>query len=297
MALSNVYTIAGMQSGATVYKDLRSHRISPNLQRMLLGGSGGVYHTFAAVGKMMPIFDFTSGDIKVILADLTSQIAKVISSDFYIWFQKMAEGGLRTAGATHTKGTIVEGMLIPVTLSLADGASAALSCQVILTSADGTTTPLTLTGSQALVASAGAGAGWTLGAVTLNGSTLEGVESVTINFGISPMTLGGSGTPYPTFTAVSKMDPTITITAAGIDEFLSWGLSGQAQNATDSTIQIDDMTEGGLRGSSPITCSIDEGLMHTDSVDLGDGGPARHSLVLQPTYDGTALPLAWTGLA
>lgn len=296
MALSNVYTIAGMQSGSTVYKDLRSHQIAPNLQRLLLGGSGSVYPTFTAVGKIMPIFDFTSGDIKTILADLTNQIAKAISSNFYIWFQKMDEGGLRASGLNHYKGTIVEGMLIPVSLTVTDGQSAALSCQVILTSADGSTSPLTLAGSQSLVSSAGAAEGWTLSTVSLNGATLEGVESVTINFGINPLTLGGAGLPYPTFTGVGTMTPTIAITAAGIDEFLSWGLPGQAQDATDSTIQIDDLSEGGLRGSSPITCTIDEGIMHTDTVNLTDAAAARHSLIIQPTYDGTALPLTWSGL-
>jgi len=296
MSLDNVYTIAGMQSGATVYKDIGSHQIAPNLQRMLLGGSGGVHSTFTAVGKIMPIMDFTSGDIKTILADLTNQIAKAISSDFHVWFQKMAEGGLRSAGLTHTKGTIVEGMLFPVSLSLADGQPAAMSCQIVLTSADGSASPLTLTGSQALVAAAGAAEGWTLGAVTLNGSTLEGVSSVTINFGINPLTLGASGLVYPTFTGVGKMAPTISITAEGIDEFLAWGLPGQAQDATDSTIQIDDLAEGGLRGSSPITCSIDAGMMHTENVGLDDGANAKHALILQPTHDGLALPLAWSGL-
>ncbi len=297
MALSNVYTIAGMQTGSTVLRDVRSKTINPQLQQILLGGSGTGFNTFVSIGKINPVIDFATGDIKRMLAALTNQIALAISSDFFIWFQKLAAGSTRASGTNHVKGTIVSGMVIPQTLTLNDGAAAELSCQILLVSADGTTSPLTLTASQALVAAAGAGAGWTLGAVTLNGPALEGVKSVTINFGISPVTLGGSGMVYPTFAGAMSINPTIAITANSIDEFLSWGFTGAAQGATDSTILIQDMAAGGVRGASPITCSIDDGLITTTSVSISDGGAAEQALLIQPVYDGTNLPLAWSGLS
>ena len=296
MGLSNVYTIAGMQSGSTVFKDIRSQTLNPQLTTYLLGSSGTGYRTFVGVGQISPIIDFTSGDVKTLLASMTNQIALAISSNFYIWFQKMTEGGLRSSGSTHYKGTIAEGMMIPVNLRMRDGADAELSCQIIMTSSDGSSSPLTLAGSQALVSSAGAASGWTLGPVSLNGTTLEGVEEVSIDFGIRPVVLGASGLVYHTFVGVMEIDPTIRITAAGIDEFLTWGLAGTAQSATDSTIQIQDIAEGGVRGTSPITCSIDEGIMYADGITSQDGQPTRQSIVIKPTYDGVALPLAWTGL-
>jgi hypothetical protein len=297
MGLSNVYTIAGVSAGGTTFKDIQSSTLSPNLQQALLGGSGGAYKTFVAVQRIAPVFDFTSGDIKTILAKLTDQIALAIDGDFLVYFQKMAEGGVRSAGSTHTRGTVAKGILIPVALSLRDGAPATITCQVIMVSADGSTSPLTLTGSSALIAAAGAAAGWTLGEVAINGNVLEGVEEVTINFGISPAVLGASGMVYPTFAGVQQVDPSIAITAASVDEFISWGLDGVVQGATDSTISIQDMAEGGIRGSSPIVCTIDEGLFSTRSVPAADGQHTRHQIELKPTYDGTALPLAWSGLA
>jgi hypothetical protein len=60
---------------------------------------------------------------------------------------------------------------------------------------------------------------------------------------------------------------------------------------------VQDLAEGGVRGSSPITCSIDEGILYADNVSLSDGAHARHAILIKPTYDGTALPLAWSGLA
>jgi hypothetical protein len=296
MALSNVYTIAGVSAGGTVIKDIQSSTLSPNLQMALLGASGTAYKTFVAVQRIAPIFDFTSGDIKAILAKLTSQIALAIDGDFLIWFQKMAEGGIRSAGSTHTKGTVVKGIMIPLTLSLRDGAPAVITCQVIMVSADGSTSPLTLAGSQALVAAAGAAACWTLGEVSINGTVLEGVEEVSINFGVQPVAMGNSGMVYPTFSGVQMVDPSISITAASIDEFISWGLDGIAQSATDTVINIQDMTEGGIRGSSPVICTIDEGMFTTRSVPAQDGQHTRHQIEIKPTFDGTALPLAWTGL-
>lgn len=297
MPLNNVYTIAGVSAGGTIFKDIQSSTLSPNLQTALLGASGTAYNTFVAIQRIAPTFEFTSGDIKTILAKLTSQIALAISGDFLVWFQKMAEGGVRSAGSTHTKGTVAKGILIPQSISLRDGAPATINCQVIMVSANGTTAPISFAGSQALVAAAGAAAGWTLGEVSINGTVLEGVEEVTINFGITPTVLGASGLVYPTFSGVQKVDPTITISAASIDEFISWGLTGAVQAATDSTISIQDMAEGGVRGSSPIVCTIDEGLFVTRSIPASDGQHTRHQIELKPTYDGTALPLAWSGLA
>jgi hypothetical protein len=297
MALSNVYTIAGISAGGTIFKDIRDTTLSPNLQMALLGASGTAYQTFVAIAAMRPALDFSSGDLKTILAKLTNQIALAISGDFLIWFQKMAEGGVRSAGSTHTKGTVAKGLLIPVSISLRDGQDATITCQLLMTSADGSTSPLALTGSQALVAAAGAAAGWTLGPVSINGTALEGVEEVTINFGISPAVLGASGMIYPTFAGVMRVDPTISIVAASIDEFISWGLTGAAQGATDSTIYIQDMAEGGVRGSAPIICTVDEGMFVSDAVPAADGQHTRHRITLKPTYDGTALPLAWTGLS
>lgn len=297
MALSNVYTIAGMQTGATVLRDIKSKSINPQLGSILLGGSGTGFNTFVSIGKIAPVIDFATGDIKRMLAALTNQIALAISSDFYIWFQKMTAGGTRATGTNHVKGTIVSGMVIPVSLTLTDGAAAELSCQIILVSADGAASPLTLTASQALVAAAGAGAGWTLGEVSLNGTTLEGVRSVTINFGITPVTLGGSGLIYPTFAGAMAVNPTIAITANSLDEFISWGFTGAAQGATDSTILVQDMAAGGVRGSAPITCTIDDGIITTTGVTLSDGGAGEHALLIQPVFDGTNLPLAWSGLS
>jgi hypothetical protein len=296
MSLSNVYTIAGVSAGGTVFKDIRDSTLSPNLQMALLGASGTGFKTFVAVQRIAPVLDFTSGDIKAILAKLTNQIALAIDGDFLLYFQKMAEGGVRSAGSTHTKGTVAKGILIPQSISLRDGADATITCQLIMTSADGSTTPLALAGSQALIAAAGAAAGWTLGPVTINGTALEGVEDVTINFGVSPQVLGASGMVYPTFAGVMSVDPSITITAASIDEFISWGLDGIVQSATDSTIEIQDMAEGGVRGSAPIICTIDEALFATGSVKAADGQHTRHAITIKPTFDGTALPLAWSGL-
>jgi len=296
MALENVYTIAGMMSIASVWRDIKSQTINPNVTKFLLGGSGTGFNTFAAINQITPVIDFGSGDIKRILAAMTNQIALAIDGDFYIWFQKITEGGVRASGANHYKGTIAKGMVIPVSLRLSDGQPAELTCQIILTSADGVTTSMSLTATQTLVAAAGAAEGWTLGPVNINGTTLEGVKEVTINFGITPVVEGSSGMVFKTFCGVMTIAPSITIVADSIDNFLAWGFTGAAQGATDSTIEVQDLAEGGVRGSSPIICTIDDALWTTDNVTSADGQPCNHGIRADITYDGVALPLAWTGL-
>jgi hypothetical protein len=187
-------------------------------------------------------------------------------------------------------------MIVPVSLRLTRGA-AEITCRIYLVSADGTTSPMAFTAAQAYALTAGASAGWSLGAVSINGTALEAVEEVVFSWNVTPMLIGGSGLVFDTFSAIEAIQPSIQITARSIDEFLSWGFTGAAQGATDSTIQIDDCLEGGVRGSTPIICSLDEGLVRTGTLTRQNPQAATHSIIYTPTYDGTALPLAWSGLS
>ena len=294
----NIYTIAAVKSDTTVITGINDQQFSPELEQIILAGSGQVDPGFVAVGRLRPSLAFTTTAIKVALAGLGGIAGKVIASDFYFWFQKIAEGGLRAGALSHVMATVVKGLIIPQTLNMPDGQAATISYLVIMISADGSAAPVAFAGSQSLDAGqAGAVAGWILGATSINGTDLDAVDNVAINFGLTPVIEGGSGLVYPTFVGIQSRKPSITISCKDVDAFVTWDLDGVIQSETDSTIQLDDLAEGGMRGSSPIIFGIDEGMIHTTQVGASSPQSAVNAVTITPTDDGTADIIAISGLS
>ena len=131
-----------------------------------------------------------------------------------------------------------------------------------------------------------------MGAVSINGSAVDGLTEVDIEFGFNPSVIGG--TQYPTACGAAKRNPKITIQSSDISLFEAVGLTGAAQGASDSTINLDDILEGGIRGSTPIVFTLDEGHIGVDGIRGAGGELMGQEIVYTPTYDGTA---AWAVLS
>jgi len=294
----NKYTISAIKHATTVINGITDYSLASGVQQLILSGSGEVDPGFVGLGKINPRFTWTTTQIKTALANLGGIAGIVIAtSNFNFWLQKITEAVSR-AGNVHEKIAVIQGLLIPQTLTVNDGGLATISYLTIPTSADGTTSPFSRTGTQALDDNQGeATEAYTLGEITLNGAALDGVQSMTLNFGLAVDISGGK--MYPTDVAIVKRNPSITINCLDIDETFAaagWGLVGQAQDASDSVINLDDVLEGGIRGTTPITITIDEGNMHFENITGSDGGRLGTAITLTPTYDGTAAILALGGI-
>jgi len=294
----NKYTISAIKHATTVINGITDYSLASGVQQLILSGSGEVDPGFVGLGKINPRFTWTTTQIKTALANLGGIAGIVIAtSNFNFWLQKITEAVSR-AGNVHEKIAVIQGLLIPQTLTVNDGGLATISYLTIPTSADGTTSPFSRTGTQALDDNQGeATEAYTLGEITLNGAALDGVQSMTLNFGLAVDISGGK--MYPTDVAIVKRNPSITINCLDIDETFAaagWGLVGQAQDASDSVINLDDVLEGGIRGTTPITITIDEGNMHFENITGSDGGRLGMAITLTPTYDGTAAILALGGI-
>ena len=162
-------------------------------------------------------------------------------------------------------------------------------------SADGTTAPVAFVYNVALDAtSAPAAEAYVLGAITINGTAVDGLTDVDIEFGFNPTTIGGL--QYATACGAAKRNSKITIRSTDVSLFESVDITGAAQNDTDSVINLDDMTEGSIRGSAPITVTIDEGHIGVDAISGAGGELQGQEIVITPTYDGTAAVMALGGL-
>jgi hypothetical protein len=300
----NTYTLAVIKHASTVIKGIKSHSLDPQLTQILLAGSGEADTGFAAIGEIKPQMTFTTSAIQTALGNLGGINGIAITSNLFAWFQKTLSGGIRSTGATHIMLTGISGILVPQTLRIPHAQQAEIDYLAALISADGSASPITVAPTTALDAGQlPASEGWTLGGASLNGLALPGVSLVTVNFGIVLEITAADGHVYAIHVCIKERRPSITITTYDIEAFQSWGaagsnwLEGVPQGASDSVITISDMVEGGGRGSSPITLTIDEGMMFFNSIG-GDGNNERFvgQVTLTPTYDGVADIIAIAGL-
>ena len=109
---------------------------------------------------------------------------------------------------------------------------------VIGVNAAGTVSPVVRTASQSLPALAYTREVFTLGPVKLNGTAVDGVQEVTIDFGIKEEVKAGSGALYPQLVAISEIRPRVTVRVNDESALATLGLQGVAQGATDSLIYL-----------------------------------------------------------
>ena len=296
----DIYTLYAVNIATTAAVDLFidqivRQRISPGIQRILAGGSGSVDPTYVAVMDQKPTITFDTTALATVLASCGISGLKIdsdvddVGAEF--WFQKLEEGGTRATGANHRKMTVNEGLLVPVEIRAPhNGAPATLSMSLAITW-DGTNDPIVLESSQSLTGSPSVGEIFTAGPVMINGAEVEGIQETIIRFGLDVMTIGGSGSVWPTYAAIRAREPEIVFTTLDASHFATYGFSGTAQGATDSIVYLRKVAEGATRVANAtaehISFTLDEGMVHTQEVGGDHNNPQMPSLIFVPTYDGS----------
>lgn len=290
------YTISAYKHNATLIKNIQGYSLSAGLAKILSGGSGAVDPAFVSVGEIRPEFTFDTTAIKSALAGIGGISGDVLTNDTF-YFQKMLAGGLRGGASLHHKGVMATGLIIPVRIRAVQGQQAVISYRVIPTSADGSATPIAFTALQSLEAAQDIITEiYTMGPVTLNGVALEGVSEWTIDLGITIWDNIVDGKVYRKECGILTRNPVITITSFDVGTMAGWDLDGIAQGATDSTLQLLDQVDAGVRGVAPITFSLDAGIAHYEAINGSQGQQLGGSVIFQPVYDGTNAIIAIAGI-
>lgn len=290
------YTISAVKHNLTFIKGVQNLGLNPALQQIISSGSGAVDPTFSSVGQLQPEMTFDASAIKTALANLGG-IDGIALNNFIFWFQKMVAGGKRASGLAHTKVTAASGIIIPTRIDAPKlPGEATISYRIVPVSADGDASPLAIAADQALEAGQDQiSEAYVTGPIVINGVALDGVESWTLDFGITLEIVNVH--IYPTFVGIMSRAPFFTARTFDIDTFESWDIDGVAQGASNSTIQLLDQVEGGARGSSPITFIIDAGMVHFESLDGRHGQRFGGSVRITPTSDGVADIIAISGIS
>jgi hypothetical protein len=295
--MNDRFTISAWKHSTTLLKGLQNTSLSPGVQLLIHAANGAANPSHVSIGQIEAAITFDTLAIKTAMAGLGGITGVALASDTF-YLQKLLADGLRAGATSHIKVVAAVGIIVPTILRTPARKAAVESYRAVPRSTDGVTAPLTFTAAQSLEAAQDlVPEVYTLGVVTINGTELEMVEEVTIDFGNKLDINYGTGHVYPTFTGIIEQSPIITLATNDVGALVSWGLAGAIQGGTnDSTIILNNQILGGVRGSSPITFSLDEGLYVFEDISGNQGDKYAGRIRMTPVYDGTNAIIAVTGL-
>ena len=286
--------IAAGEGSDVLIDQITDFALSPGIEHILRSGSGSVDPTFVGVMNQNPRASWSTTALATVLAKCgiagLAIAADVDELGCEMFFNNLAEGSTRGGDGTNVKLSAAEGLLVPRTINAPHGGEATLSMELIPTW-DGTLDPIVIATAQNLVGSPAVGELFTVGPVKINGATVTDVQNITINFGITEIVRGGSGSVWPTFVGIMSRTPSITVVTDDVDQFNTLTLPGVAQGATNSVVYLTKMAEGSTRTANAtaehISFTIDEGHIAVTNVGGSHGAPLTAEITITPTYDGT----------
>jgi len=296
MSVSNVHVLyaVNVAGAAGAFMDQVSDwDLSPNINNLLLGGDGDVDPTYTAVGSQAPSISFTTSKLATVLGKCGINGLEIKSAqELSAFLRKTVEGGTRAGASSHIKLLVNKGLLVPRRLRASNDASNPASLDLeCLATYDDTNDPVVVTSSQSLTGTPSVSEAFVAGPVSINGSTINGVQSVDIDFGLQAQLLYGDGQVWPSYVYIARRQPSIRIVTLDPVSLTALGLTGSAQSASDSVIFLRKIAEGGTRvlnaTAEHISITIDEGHIGVSSIRGSQGGELATELMITPTYDGT----------
>ena len=213
MAMSPASDLYVVLVGSTSIPNIVSQGIDEGLVHVILSGSGVAERYGSAVLGKAPVARFTTRAISTALTAVTVNGLLIDASPtMTMWLQLFADGATRLGVTSHYKIIIDDGLLYPVSLRAAHGALAELdfACNICERTGDGTH-PISYTAAQSLSGTPEADEQYTLGPCTINAITVTGVQSATIDFGISVAPVAGDGKIYAQGLYVATIQPIIRL--------------------------------------------------------------------------------------
>ena len=293
--------IAAVKVNATALGGIISSSSPINIQTENIDTDGRIDSIAQSIISMSPTATFATHAITAALA-LIGLDGFDCSTGAYLslYAQAREDGGSRTAGSTHLKYTIKNGIAFPESLSVSQDGSAVLSYQVVA-GYDGSNEPILITATEPLPAGT-EGDFYGIGPVYLAGQLVAGVTGIDVNFGITAEPIFSDGDIRPAFVSITTRKPTITITTLNAPLFVSTipitGLLGTAlttwiylRKRAPIGGYVSDVTATHVK----ITAS---GIVSIDNAFSASGGAIGESTITVTPYSvAEAAPIVITSAA
>jgi len=288
---------------ATMIDAITEQGLDPGAQVIRRALDGMPYAKMAHVGQVSPVVDFASlaiGDaMGAFGADPCVTGYPIAAGDIVtLYCQKGTNraGRVAVGSSEHLKVDVNMGLAVPISIAAGNGPDpGGINVQVIPTW-DGSNAPLKFTADQALAGTPAPDQAYYAGKVLLNNVECDGVQGITVNFGIGLNVRREKGQVYPTFVTIESCAPVITIVTDNI-ELASTYSEGVAISAA-TYVQLRKAVHGGTRVADAtaahpkFTCTA--GLIISRKIA---GSPQSMVIDILPTFDGTNAIMAYAAAA
>ena len=306
MAITEGYVIPAIEldslsaaGGVTAtIKGVTSSRYSKNVQQVIGHGDSEPRPRTRFTERRSSMIDFTSFDLPAALANIPSvglDIGNDATRDGLKFFlQKILAGGMRVpiATAQHKKLTMRKGILVPVRLEIPETGNANVACQATAVK-DGANAPVAVTSNVALETAGGASVGFGLGPVKINGTTIVGRVSASINFGITVEQIYDSGEIDPTEVHITTIEPSISLVCLDVANFAVLGLDPLDISSTVVIYCRKRSADGYVADitAEHVSLTINDGIFNWTEAGGEDNKPIRITGTIDPSWDGTNAPI------
>lgn len=301
MGVANKYTIFGSVWDTTLLGGMTHQDVAMNTVLRGEASSGEIWPRMLCKVDEKPQFNFATRNIAAALnlCGLTGTDISGLGAGLNLYGQKYVQASIPATGAVHRRFKIVQGLVVPRTISIDHQGDAVLTLEAFATY-DGSNDPVQISDTSiSLPAGLTDAERFTLGKFTVESELLGDLKNLTIDFGIEVGNEGGDSDVWPTFSWIQAVNPVISFTSGntqlvksdaipigGFDIshantlfYLRKRTSDEASFVVDGTAEHISFTAAGY-------CRV-ESAFDGDADNQG----AQFSGVVQAKYDGSNNPL------
>ncbi len=283
-----------LPGAAVIVSQIEGQTFGLGNEKVVKSSGGQIYRTFTALMGQMPKFSGTTEAIAQFITALGIE-GKVLATGVELYNQLVdVATGKRASGSAHEKLAFVKCLVVPRTLSCSHKGIAKITFDIFGVSSDGIVHPCTLSSGVALPAIVGVTEQFTLGPIKINGTTYEGIQDLTIDFGLSEVLKSGGADIYTTLAYLAEIKPKITIKTDDDTILSALTLLGTASSST-TVLYLCKCNRNAVRvlnaTAEHISFTVYDGLWLADDKGGSHPGAMVTSIECEPTFDNTHAPI------
>ena len=269
----DVFYLYAVNLAGEMVGQIRNQRLNPAINLVQEGPGGHVDNQYAAIAGGQPAMGFTSSAVATAINECGINGTPLAAlTPFEGWWYKGEEGGTR-ASSGHIKMAIVKGLVYPMSIRAPHTPPATIDYNV-LASYDETLSPIQITVG-ALGVAPEADEMFCAGPVIIGATEFEGVQDITLNFGITPEVQSHKGIVWPIYVGIRQRLPQIIVRF--LDSTFLTNIDLEAITGL-CNVYLRKVQEGGTRvpdtTAEHIKITIEESI-----VTLGDASAAHPNVV------------------
>jgi len=236
VSISTLHKLDLLAFPSSVYiKQIRNQRIAAGIDLMQEKPAGHLHDMFVANQRTRPMIEFSTPQIATVLG-LAGVAGAAPGGAVTAYLKRAAQvGNVARVTTSHKKIVVNSSLLYWQQIRLPHNGVGEVQC-TLCAQYDGTNAPYVYTGSVALASTLSASEYFGAGPVTINGTSIPGVQEITIQSGVQLMQEGGESEEYDTFVGTEQTNVIVTIQTKEVVNWSTLGLAGIALDGTAGLI-------------------------------------------------------------